>query len=115
VHLKTRDVIHSFYLPNLRLKQDALPGKTIPVWFELTEYNTRYNDKAGQWLDGYDPQTGTWDEKGTNVWDLACAELCGWGHYKMLGRLYVHENEADFMKWLEHAKKEQGRTEAKTK
>src|SRR5262249_21321687 len=33
VHLKTRDVLHSFFLPNLRLKQDALPGKTIPVWF----------------------------------------------------------------------------------
>ncbi|HEV3235976.1 MAG TPA: cytochrome c oxidase subunit II, partial [Gemmataceae bacterium] len=31
VHLKTQDVIHSFFLPNLRLKQDALPGKTIPV------------------------------------------------------------------------------------
>ena len=36
IYLKTHDVIHSFFLPNLRLKQDALPGKTIPVWFNAT-------------------------------------------------------------------------------
>ena len=36
IYLKTRDVIHSFGLPNLRLMQDALPGKTIPMWFKAT-------------------------------------------------------------------------------
>ncbi|MFL5340977.1 MAG: cytochrome c oxidase subunit II, partial [Gemmataceae bacterium] len=39
VHLKTQDVIHSFFLPQMRLKQDALPGKTIPVWFQAEEAN----------------------------------------------------------------------------
>src|SRR5208282_4127460 len=51
VHLKTSDVIHSFFLPNLRLKQDALPGKSIPVWFAVTEYNTERQK---------DPNTGEW-------------------------------------------------------
>jgi cytochrome c oxidase subunit 2 len=96
VHLKTRDVIHSFYLPNLRLKQDALPGKTIPVWFEVVDANTRR--EGDRWAD-------------SEVWELACAELCGWGHYKMIGRLHVHENEADFLAWLKQAQGLQDQTE----
>ena len=47
VHLKTRDVIHSFFLPNLRLKKDALPGKTIPMWFNATEANVEYQPGRG--------------------------------------------------------------------
>src|SRR5262249_2293986 len=72
VYLQTRDVIHSFFLPNLRLKQDALPGKTIPVWFRVKpeEYNAEL-----------DPSTGEWVEMKDRNWPLACAELCGWGHY----------------------------------
>lgn len=60
--LNSRDVIHSFFVPQFRLKQDALPGHQIPVWFEA--------DKEG-------------------LYDLICAELCGWGHYKMAGRVRV--------------------------
>ena len=60
--LRSRDVLHSFFLPNLRLKQDAVPGMEIPVWFQVT--------REGEF-------------------DLPCAELCGWGHYKMKGRLVV--------------------------
>jgi cytochrome c oxidase subunit 2 len=110
IYLTTQDVLHSFYLPNLRLKQDAVPGKPIPVWFEATEANTRYDEQTGRWVDGYDPQTGTWDQP-SQVWELACAELCGWGHYKMQGRLYVHEDEADFLAWLQAAEQEQRRTQ----
>jgi len=62
VRLTSKDVIHSFFVPQFRLKQDALPGHTIPVWFRA--------DKEG-------------------VYDLVCAELCGWGHYKMAGRVRV--------------------------
>jgi cytochrome c oxidase subunit 2 len=100
VHLKTRDVIHSFYLPNLRLKQDALPGKTIPVWFKAVEANTRR--QGDRWVDGIDLTTG--DPSADHVWELACAELCGWGHYKMLGRLYVHADRGAFMEWLRQAR-----------
>jgi cytochrome c oxidase subunit 2 len=79
VHLKSMDVLHSFFLPNLRVKQDAVPGTTIPVWFRATE---------------------------TGTFDLVCAELCGWGHYKMRGRLTVQSRE-DFRAWLEQVQAEQ--------
>jgi cytochrome c oxidase subunit II len=99
VFLTTRDVIHSFFLPNMRIKQDALPGKTIPVWFAALDgtANTKY-----------DPATKRWTEPEGNT-DLACAELCGWGHYKMRGKLYIHKDRADFDKWLEQAYEEQQR------
>jgi len=52
VVLTSKDVIHSFFLPNLRLKQDAVPGREIEVWFEAT--------KEGNY-------------------EMPCAELCGFG------------------------------------
>lgn len=109
LYLSTKDVLHSFYLPNLRLKQDALPGKIIPVWFQATQYNTIYDEAAKAWVDGYDPDANQKNVK-QQIWDLACAELCGWGHYKMRGRLYVHKDKADFLRWLEHVRTEQKNT-----
>ena len=73
VQLKSMDVLHSFFLPNLRIKQDAVPGMKIPVWFKAKE---------------------------TGQFDIVCAELCGWGHYKMKGRVTI-ESRADFDRWLE--------------
>jgi cytochrome c oxidase subunit 2 len=108
LYLSTKDVLHSFYLPNLRLKQDALPGKIIPVWFQATEANTVYDDATKSWVDGYD---GKEKNQSSHIWDLACAELCGWGHYKMRGRLYVHADKADYLKWLAQAQTEQNRTQ----
>jgi cytochrome c oxidase subunit 2 len=75
IWLKSDDVLHSFFLPDLRIKQDAVPGKVIPVWFNATK---------------------------TGVYDLVCAELCGWGHYKMRGRIVI-QTQAEFEQWLEHA------------
>jgi cytochrome c oxidase subunit II len=75
VYLSSRDVIHSFFLPNLRLKQDAVPGRTILVWFEAT--------KPGKY-------------------ELPCAELCGFGHSGMKGWLYVHTPE-EYAKWAEES------------
>jgi len=71
VQLSSKDVIHSFFLPNLRLKQDAVPGRTILVWFEAT--------KPGKY-------------------EIPCAELCGFGHSGMKGWLYVHTPE-EYAKW----------------
>lgn len=71
VILKSKDVIHSFFVPQLRLKQDAVPGHTITAWFEAT-------------------QPGTYE--------IPCAELCGFGHSGMLGYLYVDTPE-DYDKW----------------
>jgi cytochrome c oxidase subunit 2 len=70
--LKSRDVLHSFFVPVFRLKQDAVPGMEIPVWFRA--------EKAGEY-------------------DLICAELCGWGHYKMAGKIRVLPKQ-DFDRWL---------------
>src|SRR5437870_2847682 len=76
VHLKTQDVIHSFFLPHMRLKQDALPGKTIPVWFEATEPNC--HKEGDVWVSGmkHDPVKG-WVKNHDYIWELACAEYCG--------------------------------------
>lgn len=71
VRLQSEDVIHSFFVPELRVKQDAVPGMTIPIWFEATD---------------------------TGEFQIACAELCGLGHYRMRARVVVHEAEA-FEQW----------------
>jgi cytochrome c oxidase subunit 2 len=64
--LHSRDVLHSFFVPEFRLKQDAVPGMAIPMWFNAMKEGT---------------------------YDLICAELCGWGHYKMAGRVEVVSRE----------------------
>ncbi len=84
IYLKSSDVLHSFFLPHLRIKQDAVPGITIPVWFDA--------DTAGHY-------------------ELVCAELCGWGHYKMRGKVTVHETEAEFQKWMDQQLAEQDRSQ----
>jgi cytochrome c oxidase subunit II len=91
IYLKTNDVIHSFFLPNLRLKQDALPGKTIPMWFRATDSNCRLDEKKGEWV---------LDEGPDKMWEIACAELCGGRHYAMRGKLFVHKDEDDYRAWL---------------
>src|SRR5688572_22248158 len=73
IHLGSTDVIHSFFIPNLRFKQDAVPGRTILAWFEAT--------KPGKY-------------------ELPCAELCGFGHSGMKGWLHVHSVE-DYKKWAD--------------
>jgi cytochrome c oxidase subunit 2 len=109
VHLRTKDVIHSFYLPNMRLKQDALPGKIIPVWFQPIEHNTiRVGD---HWQDGLGRNEKGEPNDPHYVWELACAELCGWGHFMMQGRLYVHETREDYEAWLAEAAKHQSATQ----
>lgn len=117
VALTTMDVQHNFNIPYFRVKQDALPGKTIPVWFRPTKSNTVYNAEKQRWEDG-----GGWKDPGegdnlragfedvNKVWEIACAELCGRWHYHMLGRVYVHPSEDDFLNWLKSAAEKQGTT-----
>jgi cytochrome c oxidase subunit 2 len=121
VFLTTRDVIHSFNIPVMRVKQDALPGKVIPVWFVPTQANTaRVGDvfADGKRFKGKVNEKGIheytknakgeydFDAEPANVWDLPCAELCGWGHYRMIGRVYVHPSQEQFLEWLDKAEKE---------
>lgn len=91
VHLSTRDVLHSFNLPQFRVKQDALPGKQIPVWFKPIKANLDANNK----------------QIADRVWEIPCAELCGWGHGRMIGRVFVHETQEHFLRWLVQAEKNQ--------
>jgi cytochrome c oxidase subunit 2 len=100
IYLKTNDVIHSFFLPNLRLKQDALPGKTIPMWFQAKEWNTFVKDTDDRCDEPADR---------SKRWEISCAELCGGSHYRMRGRLYVHKDQKDYEKWLQITMREQQR------
>lgn len=103
LYLATDDVLHSFFIPNLRLKQDAVPGKTIPMWFRAEEANVTFDEAKGiQPIDG--------KEGPEYAWEIACAELCGTRHYAMRGRLYVYETKEQYLKWLAHAKAEDTKT-----
>lgn len=75
--ISSKDVIHSFFIPVLRVKQDAIPGMRIPVWFEAV---------------------------GMGNYEVACAQLCGNNHYSMRA-LMVIEPEEKFSAWLEEKAK----------
>lgn len=72
IRLRSKDTIHSFFLPHFRVKQDAVPGMTIDIWFVPTAVGT---------------------------YEIACAELCGFGHSEMRGLFHVLPRE-EFQKWL---------------
>jgi len=72
VNLKSRDVIHSFFIPSARFKQDAVPGHEIPTWFKIT--------KPGKY-------------------EVPGGELCGFGHSGMLGHVTVQSAE-EYQSWI---------------
>lgn len=94
--LRTTDVIHSFFIPALRLKQDTLPGKTIPMRFEATASNVRFDPAQGRLIAG----------ENNSTWEIACAELCGGNHYRMRGKLFVHPDRKSYEAWLNHAQRQ---------
>ena len=88
IYLSSKDVIHSFGIPEMRVKQDALPGMTIPVYFTPTMTSAEFLDEI---------QGSAREGKG---YEIACAQLCGNSHYRMRGFLTV-ESEDEFNSWLE--------------
>jgi cytochrome c oxidase subunit 2 len=78
VHLTTKDVIHSFGLYEMRVKQDAIPGLQIPVWFIPT--------RIGEY-------------------EIACSQLCGLGHFRMRGFVNIQSADA-YRKWMDDQVKE---------
>ena len=78
VHLSSMDVIHSFGLYEMRVKQDAIPGMSIPVWFTPT--------RVGEY-------------------EIACSQLCGLGHFRMRGFITI-QSAADYQKWTADQEKE---------
>ena len=83
VQLSSKDVIHSFGLYEMRVKQDAIPGLQIPVWFQPT----RIGD-----------------------YEITCSQLCGLGHFRMRGFVTV-QSQADFAKWFDEQLKDQQKTQ----
>ena len=78
VHLSSKDVIHSFGLYEMRVKQDAIPGMNIPVWF--------IPNRVGEY-------------------EIACSQLCGLGHFRMRGFITI-QSAADYQKWYNDQQKE---------
>jgi cytochrome c oxidase subunit 2 len=72
LHITSQDVIHSVFMPNMRFKQDAVPGRVIEQWFQATT---------------------------PGKYEIPCAELCGFGHSGMKGNLYVHTPD-EYQQWL---------------
>jgi cytochrome c oxidase subunit 2 len=66
LNMTSEDVIHSFFIPSFRVKQDVVPGMNIPLWFEPTKLGT---------------------------FELDCSQLCGLGHYRMKGDVIVETPE----------------------
>lgn len=71
--LESKDVLHSFFVPVFRLKQDAIPGRTITGWFKATK---------------------------TGEYDILCAEICGIGHGIMGGRIKI-ESPEEHAAWMQ--------------
>ena len=69
-------MIHSFNVPELRIKQDAVPGIDIPVWWVPTVTTAEMRQQLG---------------KPEFVYEIACAQLCGLGHYRMRGFVTIDE------------------------
>lgn len=72
IYLTSKDVIHCFSLPVMRVKQDVIPGMRMPTWFKPVK---------------------------TGKSEIACAQLCGLGHYRMKGYLTIDTQE-EFAAWL---------------
>lgn len=84
IKLRSKDVIHSFGVPEFRVKQDAIPGLTIPLWFVPTVTTEEMRARTGNQQFQY---------------EIACAQLCGLGHATMRGFVTVLSAE-EFDKWM---------------
>jgi len=87
LYISSMDVIHGFSLPEMRVKQDAVPGMQIPIYFTPTMTSAEFlNEIKGSARDG----------KG---YEITCAQLCGNSHYRMRGFMTIH-TEDEYNDWL---------------
>lgn len=84
LNMTAQDVIHSFFVPEFRMKQDAVPGMMTQLWFTATK---------------------------TGEFEIACAELCGLGHYRMRGKVFVHSQQ-EFDTWYAGEKEKRAKAMA---
>lgn len=103
VRITAKDVLHNFYLPHFRVKMDAIPG--LPTYFIFTpsvtteEYRQSLREYA-EYQVPFDPE----DPEGPQRWEmfdyeLACAELCGKGHYSMRRTVRI-VSQGEYEQWL---------------
>jgi cytochrome c oxidase subunit 2 len=113
-HITSRDVIHSYFLPNFRIKQDAVPGLNPKLWVQATATSAQgmgvggaedFSDimrRMGQNIEFFGDADKHADvikrlkavpEGSGKPFEIVCAELCGQGHFKMRGRLYVVDRD----------------------
>jgi cytochrome c oxidase subunit II len=90
VRLSSKDVIHSFGLYEMRVKQDAIPGMSIPVWFIPTVTTAEMRQRMGK---------SDWD------YEITCSQLCGLGHFRMRGFVTI-QSDADFRAWMADQEKQ---------
>jgi cytochrome c oxidase subunit 2 len=81
--IRAKDVLHSVYLPHFRVKMDAVPGMTTQFKFKATKTTQEMRDELGNPAFNY---------------ELACAEICGQGHFSMRMEVVVDDEET-FEKW----------------
>lgn len=103
VRITARDVLHNFYLPHFRVKMDAVPG--MPTYFIFTPQKTteEYRQELSAYKE-YQVPADPADPNGPMLWEafnfeLACAELCGSGHYSMK-RIVRIVSEQEYQGWL---------------
>jgi len=89
VRLLSKDVIHSFGLYEMRVKQDAVPGLDIPVWFVPNVTTDDMRKKLG---------------KPDFDYEITCSQLCGLGHFRMRGFVNI-KTQAEFDSWMEEESK----------
>ena len=82
IEVSSKDVIHNFALPHMRIAQDAIPGTLIPMWFKPIKIGT---------------------------YEIVCGQLCGLGHYSMKGSIVV-DSPADYQAWLKERAELSGNT-----
>jgi len=87
--IRAKDVLHSVYLPHFRVKMDAMPGMPTDFWFTPTMTTQEMRNELG-------------DQE--FVYELACAEMCGKGHYSMRYEVVVLEND-EYEEWVAESQK----------
>jgi cytochrome c oxidase subunit 2 len=99
VNVTSMDVIHSFFIPVMRVKQDAVPGQSVPIGFQAKMTTMAFKkEEYARDPAKYDALRAS-DPRGANApavgpwWvpdhELACAQLCGKQHYAMIGKFYI--------------------------
>lgn len=103
VRILAREVLHSFFLPHFRVKMDAVPG--MPTYFVFTPSVTteEYRQQLSQYPE-YQVPADPSDPDGPQKWEvfdyeLACAELCGSGHFSMRKVVRIVEQD-EYNAWL---------------